>query len=57
MITSAEYRTLPESNDSDMREDITDFWSWIRGDLQFILSTSKPGLKADLEKIIAWVEV
>jgi hypothetical protein len=33
MIISAEYGMLPESNGSDMLEDIADFWSWIRGNL------------------------
>ncbi|KAE8453399.1 hypothetical protein EG329_010260 [Mollisiaceae sp. DMI_Dod_QoI] len=51
MIVSAEYRLLPESSGSDMMDDISDFWDWIRNDLQYQISKLKSGIEVDLLKI------
>jgi acetyl esterase/lipase len=56
MIISAEYRLLPESSGSDIHEDVTDFSTWIRGDLHSVLSKANEGLETDLERVIAWGE-
>lgn len=54
MIISAEYRLLLESSGLDIHEDVMDFWTWVREGLQSVLSIAKPGLEADLERVIAW---
>jgi acetyl esterase/lipase len=52
IIVSPNYRLMPESNASDMLEDVSDFWTWINQDLQLLLSKFKPGLDADLTRVI-----
>ncbi|KAF4632861.1 hypothetical protein G7Y89_g5253 [Cudoniella acicularis] len=52
IIVSANYRLLPESNGTDIMEDVSDFWTWIREDLQSYLTRVKPGIEADLSKVI-----
>lgn len=49
---TGDYRLLPESTGLDMREDVLDFWDWIRKDLQPFLNDRKPGVEADLTKVI-----
>jgi hypothetical protein len=57
MFVSADYRLMPESNGLDMLEDLSDFWTWVRGgELQKTLDGFKPGVEADLEKVIAYGE-
>jgi len=36
----------------DILEDVTDFWTWVRNDLQTFLDIKRPGIEADLSKII-----
>lgn len=43
---------MPESNASDMLEDVSDFWTWIQQDFQPHLDKVQPGLDADLNKVI-----
>jgi acetyl esterase/lipase len=54
MVVSAEYRLLPESTGSDIHDDIEDFWAWLRSEFQSVFDNSKPGLEANLEKVIVW---
>jgi acetyl esterase/lipase len=56
MIVAADYRLMPECNGSDIMEDLSDFWTWVRDGLQSHLSTVRPGIEADLEKVIAYGE-
>lgn len=50
MIVAADYRLMPESNGSDIMEDLSEFWTWVREGLQGHLSKARPGIEADLEK-------
>lgn len=48
---------MPESTGLDIYEDLSDFWKWVRdGSLQKHLDTFKPGVEADLSKVIAYGE-
>ena len=53
---AADYRLLPESNGLDIMDDASDFWAWVRGGLQGHLTEVRPGIKADLGRIIAYGE-
>jgi hypothetical protein len=53
MIVAGDYRLLPESNDLDIHEDISDFWTWVRNDLQSHITKVKPGIEADLSETVA----
>ena len=43
---------MPESQGLDVLEDISDFWTWFRKDLQSYLAEWKPGVEADLSKLL-----
>ena len=47
---------MPESNGFDIMEDLSDFWTWVREGLPDYLSKARPGIEADLEKVIAYGE-
>jgi len=47
-----DYRLLPESTGIDLHEDVYSFWDWVRDDLNPYLSSTRPGVKADLSKIL-----
>lgn len=48
---------MPESTGLDVMEDLSDFWKWVRGgDLQKHLDSFKPGVEADLSKVLAYGE-
>lgn len=49
---TGDYRLLPESTGVDLYEDVSDFWNWIRDDLQVFLNRHKPGVHADLHKVM-----
>ena len=46
VIVSANYRLLPESNVSDILEDLNDLWSWVHSSLPTFLKTSSGGAVA-----------
>ena len=52
IIVTADYRLIPESNGLDILEDISDFWIWVREELQTHLNRFQPGISADISKII-----
>jgi acetyl esterase/lipase len=52
IVVAGDYRLLPESTGADICEDLQDFWSWVRNGLQGFLDKVRPGLEADLSKII-----
>lgn len=52
IIISVNYRLLPESNGLDILEDVSDYWKWMQQDLQQHLGKFKPGIEADLFKVI-----
>ena len=57
MFVAPDYRLMPESTGLDIMEDLSDFWKWVRGgELQKHLDSFKPGVEADLSKIIAYGE-
>ena len=43
---------MPECSGLDVLEDISDFWKWLRKDLQQHLSKLKPGVEADLSRLL-----
>ena len=48
---------MPESNGLDIMADVSDFWSWLGGGaLQTHLYSFKPGVEADLSKVIVYGE-
>jgi acetyl esterase/lipase len=49
---TGDYRLLPESTGTDLNEDVADFWDWMRADLQPYLNNVRPGVEADLGKIL-----
>jgi len=52
-----DYRLMPESTGLDIYEDLSDFWKWVRdGSLQKHLDSFKPGVEADLSKVLAYGE-
>ncbi|KUJ22984.1 alpha/beta-hydrolase [Mollisia scopiformis] len=51
IIVSGEYRLLPESSGSDIFDDVSDFYEWMRKELQPELSKLVPGIEADLSKV------
>jgi acetyl esterase/lipase len=52
IIVTGDYRLLPKSTGADIYEDVSDFWDWIRTDLQPFLSSTRPGVEADLDKVL-----
>jgi acetyl esterase/lipase len=57
MFVAGDYRLMPESNGLDIMEDLSDFWKWVRdGSLQRHLNSFKPGVEADLSKVLAYGE-
>ena len=49
-----DYRLLPEANGSDILEDVSDFWQWVRNDLQdYIDQHSDSHVEIDLSRTIA----
>lgn len=52
IIVTADYRLLPESTGADLYEDISDFWVWLRANLQPILDNARPGVEADFDKLL-----
>ncbi|MCJ1388893.1 hypothetical protein MMC18_001744 [Xylographa bjoerkii] len=54
MIVTGDYRLMPESTGSDIMEDISDFWTWVREGLPRHLAEARPGIEADLGKVIAY---
>jgi acetyl esterase/lipase len=49
---TGDYRLLPESTGTDVYEDVLDFWNWVREALPGILNDVRPGVEADLSKIL-----
>lgn len=48
---------MPESNGLDILEDLSDFWTWIRGgEMQKEIERFSKGVEADLEKVVAYGE-
>ncbi|OBT67671.1 hypothetical protein VE03_03550 [Pseudogymnoascus sp. 23342-1-I1] len=52
IIVTGDYRLLPEATGTEIYEDISDVWSWIRNDLQPHLNGTRPGVQADFAKIL-----
>jgi acetyl esterase/lipase len=52
IIVTGDYRMLPESTGADLYEDISDFWDWLRADLQAVLDRARPGVEADFDKLL-----
>lgn len=53
VVVSPNYRLLPESTGLEIMEDISDFWKWIKGDLQTLVSSSTDGrAEVDLSKVL-----
>ena len=52
IIVTPDYRLMPESSGLDVLEDVSDFWKWLRKDLQHHLHKLKPGIEADLSRIL-----
>ncbi|TAQ90289.1 hypothetical protein B7494_g1365 [Chlorociboria aeruginascens] len=53
IIVAADYRLMPEATGQDLLHDVSDFWTWLRQDLQAHLA---PGIVADHSKTIAYGE-
>ena len=52
IIVTPDYRLMPESSGLDVLEDVSDFWKWLRKDLQHHLDKLKPGVEADLSRLL-----
>jgi acetyl esterase/lipase len=53
IIVSPAYRLLPESNGSDIIDDIIDFWSWIHTSLATRVAETWPHLTLDVDRAAA----
>ncbi|KFY45523.1 hypothetical protein V494_00901 [Pseudogymnoascus sp. VKM F-4513 (FW-928)] len=53
IIVTGDYRLLPEATGADIYEDVSDFWDWVRNDLQSYLDSTRPGIQADFDKVLA----
>jgi acetyl esterase/lipase len=56
VIVAADHRLMPESTGSDILEDVSDFYNWVRDGLRGHLSKAAPGIEADLDKVISYGE-
>ena len=53
VIVSANHRLLPESNASDILEDLDDVWKWVQSSLRpFLKEKSEAALDCDLKRIL-----
>ncbi|KAF3003226.1 hypothetical protein E8E13_009906 [Curvularia kusanoi] len=52
IIVLPNYRFIPESNGTDILEDIKDLWIWIDARLAAYIRTIVPGVEIDLDKLL-----
>lgn len=50
IMVSPAYRLLPESNGSEILEDVEDFWKWVQNYLPTFIAEKCPGLTVDLNR-------
>jgi len=51
ILVMPDYRLMPEANGTEILEDVSDFWKWLRSDLQSHLAKTTK-IKADLSKVL-----
>lgn len=52
IVVAANYRLMPEANGLEILDDISDFWKWLKTDLNTHVKSVKPDVTADLNHVL-----